>query len=94
MRARRMAVIVGSVPDLERGRQLFAQADWRDAHDALTAADLVTRLPATDLELLARAAYMLGRDDDYVSALERRSPTGRWDCRPHRCSTRDAENAG
>ena len=66
-----MGVIVGSVPDLERGRQLFAQADWRDAHDALTAADLVTRLRATDLELLARAAYMLGRDDDYVSALER-----------------------
>ena len=62
---------MGSVPDLERGRQLFAQAGWRDAHDALTAADRVARLRPTDLELLARAAYMLGRDDDYVSALER-----------------------
>ena len=35
------------------------------------AADLLTRLAAKDLELLARAAYMLGRDDDYVNALER-----------------------
>ncbi len=66
-----MGVVVGSVPDLERGRQAFAQAGWRDAYEALAAADLVTRLRATDLELLARAAYMLGRDDDYVSALER-----------------------
>jgi tetratricopeptide (TPR) repeat protein len=37
----------------------------------LTATDLLTRLGASDLELLARAAYMLGRDDDYVSVLER-----------------------
>src|SRR6266545_1389429 len=71
VRTRRMGVVVGSVPDLERGRQAFAQAGWRDAYEALAAADLVTRLRATDLELLARAAYMLGRDDDYVSALER-----------------------
>ena len=60
-----------SVTDLEHGRQLFARADWRGAHDALTAADLVTRLRATDLEVLGRAAYMLGRDDEYVRALER-----------------------
>ncbi len=60
-----------SVPDLERGRQFFAEAGWRDAYDALTAADLVSRLEPADLELLARAAYMLGRDDDYVGHLER-----------------------
>jgi DNA-binding CsgD family transcriptional regulator len=65
-----MGLVVGSVPDLERGRQFFAQAAWRDAYDAFTAADRVTRLGATDLELLARAAYMLGRDDEYVTALE------------------------
>jgi DNA-binding NarL/FixJ family response regulator len=59
------------MPDLERGRRLFAQADWRDAYAALAAADLVTGLGASDLELLARAAYMLGRDDEYVSNLER-----------------------
>jgi DNA-binding CsgD family transcriptional regulator len=67
----RMGVMVGSVPDLERGRQLFAQTDWRAAYEALEAADQVARLEATDLEMLARAAYMLGRDDDYVSGLER-----------------------
>ena len=60
-----------SITDLERGRQFFARADWRGAYDTLTAADLVERLRATDIELLARAAYMLGRDDDYVNALER-----------------------
>ncbi|WP_158841154.1 LuxR family transcriptional regulator [Saccharothrix deserti] len=59
------------VLDLERGRRLFAQADWPEAYDVLAAADLVTPLRAGDLELLARAAYMLGRDDDYVNALER-----------------------
>ncbi|MGH3330663.1 MAG: LuxR C-terminal-related transcriptional regulator, partial [Nocardioidaceae bacterium] len=66
-----MGAIVGAVPDLRRGRQDFAQADWRDAYEALTAADLVASLGPSDLELLARAAYMLGRDDDYVSNLER-----------------------
>ena len=66
-----MGVVVGSVSDLERGRQFFAQAGWADACGALMAADLLTRLAAKDLELLARAAYMLGRDDDYVNALER-----------------------
>jgi DNA-binding CsgD family transcriptional regulator len=64
-------VIVGEVLDLERGRRSFARADWRVAYDALAAADVVTPLGAMDLELLGRAAYMLDRDDDYVSALER-----------------------
>ncbi len=60
-----------SVPSLERGRQSFARAEWRFAYDALAEADLEARLRPSDLELLARAAYMLGRDDDYVNALER-----------------------
>ena len=64
-------VSVDSVPSLERGRQSFAQAEWRFAYDALVEADLEARLRPSDLELLARAAYMLGRDDDYVNALER-----------------------
>ena len=42
-----------------------------DAYGALTAADEAAGLGAEDLELLARAAYMLGRDDDYVGGLER-----------------------
>ena len=62
---------MGSVPDLERGRRSFARADWRGAYDALTAADTALELTAPDLELLGRAAYMVGRDEEYANALER-----------------------
>jgi DNA-binding CsgD family transcriptional regulator len=44
---------------------------WIDAHAALSAADEAAPLAPDDLELLALAAYMLGRDDDYLRALER-----------------------
>ena len=57
--------------DLDRGRRSVARAAWVDAYDALTAADQAVPLGASDLELLGRAAYMLGRDDDYVGALVR-----------------------
>jgi DNA-binding CsgD family transcriptional regulator len=42
-----------------------------DAHESLVRADREEPLGAEDLEVLARSAYMLGRDDDYVSGLER-----------------------
>jgi DNA-binding CsgD family transcriptional regulator len=42
-----------------------------DAYKSLSHADQVAPLGAEDLELLARSAYMIGRDDDYVSGLER-----------------------
>jgi DNA-binding NarL/FixJ family response regulator len=42
-----------------------------DAHEALSVADRKASLGAADLELLATSAYMLGRDDEYVSGLER-----------------------
>jgi DNA-binding NarL/FixJ family response regulator len=57
--------------ELERGRDCYAAHAWQDAHEALAAADEQEGLAAGDLELLARSAYMLGRDDDYVGALER-----------------------
>jgi DNA-binding NarL/FixJ family response regulator len=57
--------------ELERGRASYAGGAWRNAHDALCAADRAAPLGPEDLELLARAAYMLGRDDDYVDGLER-----------------------
>lgn len=56
---------------LERGRRSYTAHDWADAHGSLTAADHETALARGDLELLARSAYMLGRDDDYVDGLER-----------------------
>jgi len=57
--------------DLERGREAYARRAWREAHAHLSSADEYAPLLAGDLELLATADYMLGRDDDYLRALER-----------------------
>jgi ATP/maltotriose-dependent transcriptional regulator MalT len=57
--------------ELERGRAAHARGEWDDAHAALGKADAATPLEPGDLELLASAAYMIGRDDDYVEALDR-----------------------
>ena len=59
------------VAALEQGRAHSAHGAWRDAHAALTSADAEDPLGAADLELLATAAYMLGRDDEYVDVLAR-----------------------
>jgi DNA-binding CsgD family transcriptional regulator len=63
------------VPDatdeLERGRESYTKRAWTDAHASLSAADEPGPLGAQDLELLATSAYMIGRDDEYVSGLER-----------------------
>jgi DNA-binding CsgD family transcriptional regulator len=56
---------------LERGRGSYAAGGWAAAHESLSAADQVEPLRAQDLERLARAAYMLGRDDEYIGGLER-----------------------
>lgn len=56
---------------LERGRRAYAREAWRDAFEAFGLADQRESLSAEDLELLARSAYMLGRDDDYCDGLER-----------------------
>jgi DNA-binding NarL/FixJ family response regulator len=57
--------------ELERGRASYASRAWGDAYESLAGADAAAPLGAEDLELLARSAYMLGRDVDYVRALER-----------------------
>ena len=57
--------------ELEHARESFRKQAWRDAHESLARADRVTPLAPRDLELLATAAYMLGRDDDQLAALER-----------------------
>jgi DNA-binding CsgD family transcriptional regulator len=63
--------MVRAVDDLERGRESYASRAWANAFESLTRADHARPLGADDLELLARAAYMLGRDDDYRDTLER-----------------------
>ncbi len=62
-------VIAGNV--LERGRASYAKGAWLEAYEWLSRADEDDLLEPDDLELLARSAYMLGRDDDYVRGLER-----------------------
>jgi DNA-binding CsgD family transcriptional regulator len=57
--------------DLERGREAYARRAWRDAFDALSRADKASTLGAEDVELLATAAFMLAREEEAVSYLER-----------------------
>ena len=52
-------------------RRAFADRAWQEAFDGFSGIDLQDPLTAGDLELLGRSAYMVGRDDDYVAALER-----------------------
>jgi DNA-binding CsgD family transcriptional regulator len=63
-----LAVIAG---DLERGREAYRAQAWKDAHALLSSAGETSTLETDDLELLATAAFMLGRDHEYVSVLER-----------------------
>jgi len=56
---------------LERGRASYANHAWRDAFESLSRADETSGLEPEDLVLLATSAYMLGREDAYVRALER-----------------------
>jgi DNA-binding CsgD family transcriptional regulator/tetratricopeptide (TPR) repeat protein len=62
------------MPDAElvsRGREAYARRAWPDAFESLSRADRAEPLEAEELELLATCAYMLGRDDEHVRALER-----------------------
>jgi DNA-binding NarL/FixJ family response regulator len=56
---------------LERGRESFERRAWADAFDQLSAADRQTPLAPEDLERLAMAAYLVGRDADRDEALAR-----------------------
>jgi DNA-binding CsgD family transcriptional regulator len=56
---------------LERGRRSYEERAWLDAYESLSRADQSSPLGAADLELLATSAYMLGRDDEWMSFLER-----------------------
>ncbi len=57
--------------ELERGRLSFDRRAWTDACEHLTAAERASALGAEDLERLAIAAYMLGREDESVDAWTR-----------------------
>ena len=57
--------------ELERGRAACARRAWAEAHESLVRVDAASPLAVDDVEQLATAAYMLGRDDESMSLLER-----------------------
>ncbi len=59
-------------PDaLDRGRESFARHAWMDAHGLLSAEDRRSPLEPEDLERLATAAYLIGRDAEHLDLLAR-----------------------
>jgi DNA-binding CsgD family transcriptional regulator len=57
--------------ELERGLAHYAQRGWRDAYAALSAADHASPLGAEDLWRIATAALLIGREDDFVTYVDR-----------------------
>jgi hypothetical protein len=69
----------------DRGRDAFERGAWGDACAQLFAADAEVPLDLEDLERLAVAAYLVGRDEDSVEA---------WTRAHHECAGRgDAARA-
>jgi DNA-binding CsgD family transcriptional regulator/tetratricopeptide (TPR) repeat protein len=56
---------------LGRARSCYEQRAWAEAYQAFSRADQDAPLGAEDLERLAMAAYLVGRDDEYLGTLER-----------------------
>jgi DNA-binding CsgD family transcriptional regulator len=56
---------------LGRGRYAYGKRAWVEAYDCLAGAHGVEPLGPAELELVAICAFMLGRDDESVSWLER-----------------------
>jgi len=60
-----------SQTELDRARECHRRRAWAEAFERLQRADSDLPLGRDDLELLALSSYLLGRDDDYLKALER-----------------------
>ena len=56
---------------LQRGRDSFGRRSWDEAYRALSLIDDAEPLRPEDLELAATAAYLTGRDENYLKLLER-----------------------
>jgi DNA-binding CsgD family transcriptional regulator len=72
--------------DLVRGRDAGRRLAWAEAYSALTEADLSVSLTGEDLELMACAAYLLGRLDQCHQALQRAQHAHVADGRPARAA--------
>jgi tetratricopeptide (TPR) repeat protein len=56
---------------LQRAREAYAARGWTDAAEGLTVADAREPLGPADLERLATALFMVGRQEEYFAALGR-----------------------
>ena len=56
---------------LEHGRECYERCAWGGAYQSLSSADQTIALEADDLERLANAAYLTGRDLEFQQLLER-----------------------
>lgn len=56
---------------IDRGRESFGRRAWLDAYEQLSAAGGKAHLELEDLERLAAAAYLLGRDEESVDVWAR-----------------------
>jgi DNA-binding CsgD family transcriptional regulator len=74
---------------LDLARDYYHHRAWSDAYQAFLRADEETPLAAEDLERLAMAAYLIGRDAEYLGALERAYNAHR-DAHRHRRAVRCA----
>jgi DNA-binding CsgD family transcriptional regulator len=64
--------MTNEMPDhLRQGRETYARHAWDDAYHAFLCADEVNPLEADDLERLATAAYMIGRELEFQRLIER-----------------------
>jgi DNA-binding CsgD family transcriptional regulator len=62
---------MGRADPVEEGRRHYAHRAWDDAFRAFDAADRQSPLAAGDLQLMAQAAGLTGRDQEMVRLLER-----------------------
>jgi class 3 adenylate cyclase len=56
---------------LDRGRRAVAQRTWPEAYAALSDADAAGDLDADDLEILAKSAWWVGRQNEAIEGFER-----------------------
>jgi DNA-binding NarL/FixJ family response regulator len=61
----------GEPPDLGRGREAYEHRAWAEAYTALAAADRETPLSPEDLERLATAAHLIGKEAHAADLLAR-----------------------
>src|SRR5688572_28753859 len=61
----------GERAELARAQQHYRKRAWSNAYEAFRRADQEIPLAAADLQRLALAAYLIGRDEEYLAALER-----------------------